>query len=68
MEEMRIYTKFWTDPEGKRPLRRYMHRLEYNTRMDLRKKGWEGVESMRQAQDKDQWQSLVNMVIKLQVP
>jgi hypothetical protein len=28
-------------PDGKRPLRRPMRRLEYNTKMDLQEAGWE---------------------------
>jgi len=31
--------------------------------MDLRKIGWEGVDCMRLAQDRDQWRILVNTVI-----
>jgi hypothetical protein len=36
--------------------------------MDLRKRGWEGVGWMHLIQDRDQWQALVSMVMKLQVP
>jgi hypothetical protein len=50
--------------ERKIPLGRPRHRCEDNIRMDLRKIGWEGVDWMHQAQ----WQTLVNMVINLQVP
>jgi hypothetical protein len=35
--------------------------------MDLRKIGWEVVEWMRLAQDRDQWRSVVNMVMNLGV-
>jgi len=35
--------------------------------MALREIGWEGVEWMHVAQDRDQWQALVNMVMDLQV-
>jgi hypothetical protein len=34
--------------------------------MDLREIGWEGVDWMHLAQDRDQWQALVNTVISLQ--
>jgi hypothetical protein len=44
-----------------------MHRWE-DIRMDLREIGWEGAEWMHLAQDRDQWQAAVNMVINLQVP
>jgi hypothetical protein len=33
--------------------------------MDLREEGWEGVIWIHLAQDRDQWQALVNMVINL---
>jgi hypothetical protein len=35
--------------------------------MDLREMVWEGVEWMHLAQDRDQWQALVNAVINLGV-
>jgi hypothetical protein len=53
-------------PEGKRPLGR--HRHKWNIRMDLRKIGWDGVNWMYLAQDRDQWQALMNTAIKFQVP
>jgi hypothetical protein len=36
--------------------------------MDLTKIGWEGVDWMLLAQDRDQWLALVNTVINLVVP
>jgi hypothetical protein len=36
--------------------------------MDLREIGWEHVNWMHVAQDRDQWQALVNMVMNLWVP
>jgi hypothetical protein len=30
--------------------------------MDLREKGWKGVDCIQLAQDRDHWQALVNMV------
>jgi len=50
------------------PLGRGGHRLEDNIRMNLRKVGWEGVDLMHLAQDRDQWRDLVNVIMKLQVP
>jgi hypothetical protein len=41
-------------PEGKRPLVRPRHRWKYNLRMGLREIGWEGVDWMYMAQDRDQ--------------
>jgi len=36
--------------------------------MDLREVGWEVVDWRHLAQDEDQWQTLVNTVMNLQVP
>jgi len=36
--------------------------------MDLRETGWEGVDRIPLAQDRDQWQVVVNTVMKLCVP
>jgi len=55
-------------PEGKRPLRRPRPRLQDNIRMDRREIGWEGVDWVHVAQDRDRWRSLVNTVINLRVP
>jgi len=52
----------------KKPLRRHMHRWEGSIIMDLRKIGWEDVEWIHLAQDKDDWWALVNTVMNLQVP
>jgi hypothetical protein len=54
-------------PEGKRQLGRHRHRWEDNIRMDLREIGWEGVDWMHLAQDRDQWRALMDTVMKLRV-
>jgi hypothetical protein len=36
--------------------------------MDLREIGWDGVDWVDLAQDRDQWRVLVNMVMNLRVP
>jgi hypothetical protein len=41
---------------------------EDNIRMDLRKIGWEGVDWIHLAQDRDQWRVVVDMVMNLRVP
>jgi hypothetical protein len=55
-------------PEGKRPLGRPRCRWEDNIRMDLREIGWDGMDWIDMAQDRDQWRSLVNTVMNLWVP
>jgi hypothetical protein len=55
MGEMRYaYNILVGKPEGKRPLGRHRCRWEDNIRMDIREKGWEGVDWMHMAQDRDQ--------------
>jgi hypothetical protein len=39
-----------------------------NIRMDLREIGWDGMDWIDLAQDRDQWRALVNTVINLRVP
>jgi hypothetical protein len=41
--------------EEKRPLRRTRNGWEDNIRMDLREIGWEGMDLIYLAQDRDQW-------------
>jgi hypothetical protein len=56
------------NPEGKRPLGRRRCRWVDNIKMDLREKGWDGMDWIDLAQDRDQWRALVNAVINLRVP
>jgi hypothetical protein len=53
--------------EGKRPFSRPMHRWEGNIRMDLKEIGWEGMDWVQLAQNKNKWQVVVNMVMNLRV-
>jgi hypothetical protein len=39
-----------------------------NIKMNLRATGWDGMDWIDLAQDRDQWRALVNTVIKLRVP
>jgi len=55
-------------PEGKRPLGRPRHRLEDNIKMDLREIGIDGTNWIWLAQDRIQWRTFVNTVMKLWVP
>jgi hypothetical protein len=54
-------------PEGKRPLGRPRRRWEDEIRMDLREIGWEGVEWINLAQDRDWGRAVVNAVMNLRV-
>jgi hypothetical protein len=39
-----------------------------NIKMDLRETGWDEVDWINIAQDRDQWRALVNTVLNLRVP
>jgi hypothetical protein len=66
MEEARkAYRVLLGKPERKRPLRRPRRRWEDMIRIDVREIGWSGVEWIQLAQDRDQWQVLVNTVMNL---
>jgi hypothetical protein len=56
------------NPEGKRPLGRLRRRWVDNIRMDLGEIGWDGMDWIEVAEDRDQWRALVNTVMNLRVP
>jgi hypothetical protein len=39
-----------------------------NIKMDLREIGWDGIDWIEMAQNRDQWRALLNTVINLRVP
>jgi hypothetical protein len=55
-------------PEGKRPLGRPRCRWVDNIKMDIRELEWGGMDWIDLTQDRDQWRSFVNTVMKLRVP
>jgi hypothetical protein len=55
-------------PEGKRPLGRPRRRWVDNIEVDLREIGWDGMDCIDVAQDRDQWRATVNAVMNLRVP
>jgi hypothetical protein len=69
MGEMRNVCKILVGkPKGKRPLEKPRRRCDDNIRMDLREKGWEGVEWILLPQGRDQLEAVVNTVMNLRVP
>jgi hypothetical protein len=54
--------------EGRRPLGRPRRRCVDNIKMDLSEIGWDGLDWIDLAQDRDQWRALVNTVMNLRVP
>jgi hypothetical protein len=55
-------------PKGKRPLGRRRRRWVDNIKMDLRAIGWDSMDWIELAQDRDQWRALVNTVMSLRLP
>jgi hypothetical protein len=53
--------------EGRRSLGRRRRRWVDNIKMDLREIGWDDIDWIDLAQDRDQWRALVNTVINLRV-
>jgi hypothetical protein len=62
------YRKLEGNPEEKRVLGRQSHRWVDSIKIDLREIGWDGVDWIDLAQDRDQWRALVNTVMNLRVP
>jgi hypothetical protein len=54
--------------EGKRPLGKPRRRWVDNIKIDLREIGWDGMDWIDLAQDRDQWRALVNTAMNLRVP
>jgi hypothetical protein len=67
-EERNAYRILVGKPDGKRPLGRQRRRWVENIKMDLREIGWDGLDWIDLAQDRDQWRALVNTVMNLRVP
>jgi hypothetical protein len=56
------------EPEGKRPLGKPRRRWVDNIKMDLREIGWDDMDLIALAKDRDKWRDLVNTVTNLRVP
>jgi hypothetical protein len=63
-EKRNAYRILVGKPGGKRPRRKWVDNIE----MDLRGVGWDGVDWIDVAQDRDQWRALVNTILNLLVP
>jgi hypothetical protein len=66
--ERNIYIILAGKPGGKIPLGRLRHRWVNTIKMDLREIGWDGMDWIDLAQNKDKWRALVNTVMNLWVP
>jgi hypothetical protein len=60
-EKRNAYRILVGKPEGKRPLGRPRRGWVDNVKMDLREIGWDDMDWIDMAQNRDQWRTLVNM-------
>jgi hypothetical protein len=67
-EKRNAYRILVGKPEGRRPLGRQSRRCVDNVIMDLRGIGWNGMDWIDLAQDRDQCRALLNTVTNLRVP
>jgi hypothetical protein len=68
MEKRNAYKILVGKPEGKRPLVRPRRRWVDNIEMDLRERGWDDMDWIDLARDRDQWRARVDTVTNLRVP
>jgi hypothetical protein len=66
-EKRNAYRILVENPEGKRSLGRPRRRWVDNIKIDLREIGWDGVDWIDLAQNRDQWRALVKSVMNLRV-
>jgi hypothetical protein len=62
-----VYKVLVGNPEGRKPPGRPRGRWEDEIRMDVTEIGWEAVEWIHLAQDRDQWRTVVNAEMNLRV-
>jgi hypothetical protein len=67
-EKRNTYRIVMGKPDGKSPLGRTRHRWVDNITVGLGEIGWDGVDWIDLAQDRDLWRALVNTVMNLRVP
>jgi hypothetical protein len=67
-EKRNAYRILVGNSEGKSPLGRPRRGWVDNIKMELREIGWDGMDSIDLAQDRDQWRAHVNTVMNLRIP
>jgi hypothetical protein len=67
-EKRNAYRILVGKPEGKRPLGRPRRMWMDNIKIDLTEIGWDDMDWIDLAQDRDQWRALLNMVMNLWIP
>jgi hypothetical protein len=66
-EERGVYRILVGKPKRKRPMGRPRRRWKDNIRVDLQEVGFEGVDWIGLAQDRDSWRAIVNAVMNIWV-
>jgi hypothetical protein len=67
-ERRNAYRVLVGKPEGRRPLERPRRRWLNNIKMNLREIGWESMDWIDLARNRDKWRALVNTAMYLRVP
>jgi predicted CoA-binding protein len=67
-ERKNAYRIFVVKPEGRRPLGRQSRRLVDNIKMYLSEIGWDSIDWIDLALDRDQLRGIVNTAMNLRVP
>ena len=62
----KVRAGFWSEDLGEKD-QRHGHSWEDNIKINLREVGWEGMDWIDLAQDKDWWRAVVNAVMNLRV-
>jgi hypothetical protein len=66
--KMHAYISLVVKPRGKRPLGGTIRRWMDNVKIDLREFGWSRADWIGLEQDRDNWRSITNAVMKLRLP
>jgi hypothetical protein len=61
------YRVLFRNPEGKRPLGRPRRKWEDNVGTDLEDMGWDSMDWIDLAEDRDQWHAIVNTVMNIRL-
>jgi hypothetical protein len=63
-----LYYYYLWESQKERDHGHHPRRWVHNIKMDLGEIGWDGVDWIDMAQDRDQWKALMNTVLNLRVP